>query len=215
MVSPKVIPFDTTGKLTTNDIVSRGWTRGWIPKLLGTPDATQKRHSYGIGDYVIYYYLASRVEKAEKTEKFSELRAKQAKRREASKKGVVTKEAKVKAYISSLVIEIPSYDKKELIDLACESYNDLQEFRENWSALPATPKSDPEFLSRICVNYLRHCESDYESVIYSLAGKVGGDSVITDLRRKVYQAITETYPYLKKECAKQFSLRCGPKDTPE
>ena len=47
----------------------------------------------------------------------------------------------------------------QLINQACAHFNDRQAVDERCDTPEATPASEPGFLDRIAVNYLRHCLS--------------------------------------------------------
>ena len=94
-----------------------------------------------------------------------------------------------------------------LTEQACAHFNDWQSVRERWDAQEATPASNPSFLERISVNYLRHRLSAYEQELARLFGKVGVREAYLEVNDQVYEAIATTYPTLAAECARQLQTK--------
>ena len=98
-------------------------------------------------------------------------------------------------------------DRAALVDRACRHYNDMQDWRaaegRYTSDLGATTDSDPKFLERICVNYLRHCLTKYEDHLDAMSGKVGFNGCYEEVRRKVFAEIAAKYEWLAEECKRQ------------
>lgn len=67
----------------------------------------------------------------------------------------------------------------------------------------ASEHSDPEFLERIRVNYLRHNSCRYEHHLEMIAGRVGTKDAYLEIKEKVLDAIAEVYPWLGAECLRQ------------
>lgn len=82
-----------------------------------------------------------------------------------------------------------------------------------WDYATATPESEPNFLERITVNYLRHCLTLYKKEIANIAGKVRVSEGYAEISQKVYAAIEESYPELAGECRRQATTKlCSVKD---
>jgi hypothetical protein len=79
--------------------------------------------------------------------------------------------------------------------------------RGNYDYDQATPDSDPAFLERIAVKYLRHELSDYDPELAKLFGQVGRADATSVVRKHVYNAIADAYPDLATECARQLRDR--------
>lgn len=79
--------------------------------------------------------------------------------------------------------------------------------RGNFERDSATPESDPAFLSRISVNYLRHELCAYEDELAAVFGITGVWDATAHIRRKVYAAISAAYPELSGECDRQLGVR--------
>jgi hypothetical protein len=182
------------------EIKKRGWTDSQIKKFLGAPDWTTQNPYYRSAAPVCNYD-DGRVIAIEASPKFAESKQASAGRRAGASKAVETKRQKLQDYLDNLEIVVPEMDDDKLIELACESYNDRQ--RDNLDWMGATPKSDPEFLSRIAVNYLRHEMSSYEETLDSIAGKAGAKDAYLTVKDMVLDAIADAYPNLADECYRQ------------
>ena len=205
----KIIPKQsgTDAMLTKADLKSRGWTDRMITQLVTIPDAIKPNQRYRSAA-PMKLYLRSRVAAVELTEEFAAIRAASANRRTGAAKAVKTKRDALLAHVDGLVIEVPSLPLDELVRLACESYNrhkdEMALDRErDENELMATPTSNPEFLDRICVNYLRHQMTSYEAQLRMIARRVGTRDAYLDLRSKIFDVISDTYPDLSNECWKQ------------
>jgi len=136
------------------------------------------------------------------------------KRKRSAKKATETKKEQLMKWLDTIQVDVPVYDKDELIEDACEHYNDIQDERElegrSTSGMFATPNSNYKFLNRICVNYLRHCLTDYEEYLWMMSGKVGFGDGYHEIRRKIFDKISENYPWISEnypwladECERQ------------
>jgi hypothetical protein len=70
--------------------------------------------------------------------------------------------------------------------------------------------SDPAFLERIMVNFVRHQLTDYERKIESAqaeATRADQELASNEVRRLTYTAIAQAYPALSKECIRQLEER--------
>lgn len=93
----------------------------------------------------------------------------------------------------------------QLIRKSCDHYND-----RNPTKRPADPESasaDPDFVARICVNYLRHALSAYDSnrdAIRRLTqDPATQEEVGAIIKGRTLAAIAETYPQLGSEARRQ------------
>ena len=85
---------------------------------------------------------------------------------------------------------------------AIEHYNNRQIEMENYGNV-ATKNSDPEFLKRISVNFLRHCCSSYEYELDKIYGKIGRAEAYIIIKNKILDTIANNYNYLAKEAYRQ------------
>ena len=131
-------------------------------------------------------YTVQRVEQAEASKMLNGSRSRQP-RRKAAEKSIATKKARIAEWVAQLKIEVPRLDKEHLIKAACEHYN-----RKNHDGGPASRHSNPDFLARICVNYLRHCLTSYEKHLAEIEGKVGVSKAYGHRRRCLWQSRQNT-----------------------
>lgn len=195
--------------LCKSQIIERdNWTEMAIKELLGEPDKTKPNPKYKRAA-PMKLYLESRVDAAEQNEDFQMFVTKNSKRRAGAKLAIVTKTNKAIEYASNIEIEVPSYPKKTIIELACQSYNSFQLYKQLNSRNhiyyhdEATPDSDVDFLERICVNYIRHQLTKYEEELNNIKGVVGKGEAYAILKKRINSAIGEQYPWLKNEAEEQ------------
>ena len=187
--------------MNKTNLKKRGWTATQITWFLGAPDWTTTNPMYRTAAPVCHYDDA-RVAAVEASAEFLQARMQGKCRREGAAKAVVTKRQMVQDYVDALEVAVPEMDEDELCRRACESYNDYN----NRSDCYASPDSDPKFLERITVNYLRHRLSCYEEALDKITGKVGAAKAYLAVKDKVLDAISDTYPDLDDECIRQSDL---------
>lgn len=185
--------------LSVSKIKERGWTDAMIRNLLGDPDETKLNPFYrGAAPMKLYY--EERVIAVEQTQEFDSAKDKQAVRKASACKAVQTKKDKAIAYANSIEVTIPVMPWKKVLKCAINSYNDfhfeMQIYRGH-EFTPASIDSDPEFLARICTNFLRHECTDYEYQVHQMFGKVGVQQVHDIIQKKINDKILETYPQIK------------------
>lgn len=186
--------------ITPTGLKARGWTEAMIKQYLGEPDELKPNPYYKSAAPMRLYNL-KRVEKVEKSKKFIEAKAAAARRKESAAKGVATKVEKAIEYAKTVKIEVPIIDYDTLVKHACRHYNDWHECDRNGMPnldfIPADPKhSDPEFLHRITINYLRHECTSYDDELDKLFGKTGTHEAHQILQRRINKEIRATYPQL-------------------
>lgn len=97
-------------------------------------------------------------------------------------------------------IEVQAIDLDQLKELSLAAYR--QKHGNN------STTDNPDFLARICVNYIRHELTTYDRYLDVIAnncpGKEAGLLVFQD---RVYSAIAAAYPHLKDECTRQICHR--------
>jgi hypothetical protein len=183
--------------LTKAKLKERGWTDSLIKQFLPLPDKTKMNLHHKSGPPVCLY-RQERVTMVESSEEFVTAAAATAARRRSAQNAVETKRAKTVAYVSSVKIEVPKMENDLLVKRACEHFN-LKQDRERG----AYSDSDPLFLSRISVNYLRHQMTAYEDHLRETAAQVGAREAYLDIKVKVLNAIGAAYPFLNAECKRQ------------
>lgn len=194
-----------TTYLSKSKIKERGWTDTLIRKFLPVHDTERPNPHYRKAPPMLLY-LEERVLEAEQSPAFKESVDKGLKRKLGAKKAVDAKKSHLLEEIENLTIEVPYLDKATLLKKACEHYYTI------WSHLGSKEKyaslnAGEAFLHRIVVNYLRHAVSSYEQALAQTAGRVGRKDAGFLIRKKVYGAIAEKYPWLKLECDSQLKTR--------
>ncbi|AHM59217.1 hypothetical protein D770_04750 [Flammeovirgaceae bacterium 311] len=188
--------------LNKSKLLKRGWTNTMINKFLPVADE-QRRNSLYKNAAPMSLYLVERILEIESSQAFKDEIVRTERRKQAAKRATSTKERDLLAEVDKLNFDIPVLDKSLLIKLACDNYDGIHYYKGKH----ANPDADPEFLDRIIVNYLRHVESKYEEALGANKGKVGVDDARFHIRKKVYDAIGELYPWLKDQCATQLKTR--------
>lgn len=183
--------------VTTSELKQRGWTPRLIGIFAGEPDKFEKNIVYRSGPKM-KLYLLKRIRKIERTKKFKEAKEKAKRQKESAIKSAETKRQRTLDYVNSVHIKVPTIDKESLIELACASYN---EWHDRFSDLfvKASPDSDEKFISRICVNYLRHQCTMYEKDLDKIFGAVGVQEAHDILKKRVNDAIFEKYQWLMRD----------------
>jgi hypothetical protein len=187
--------------LAVSQLKERGWTNALISRFLGDPDELRTNPHYRSGPQM-RLYRTERVEQAEASAEFRNAQDCRKAKREAAQMALATKKKKLNEYVEAVEIEVPRLPKAELIRRACENYNAglVDDTRDRPRAYP---NSDPEFLERVCVNYLRHVLTQYEEHLEEIAGKVGMRDAYQKLKSKVLDAIWDEYDWLRFECWRQ------------
>jgi hypothetical protein len=147
--------------MTVPTLKARGWTETLIRDYLGAPDSSCLNPYYRSAA-PMRLYARARVEAVEASPAWSTLQEQVARRKAAAAKAVETKTQRLWDDLLELEITVPVMPLAELTEQACVHYHDQQSVRERWDAQEATPASNPSFLERISVNYLRHRLSSYE-----------------------------------------------------
>jgi hypothetical protein len=190
--------------ITMPQLRERGWTPVMVRDLLGEPDE-QRRNPVYRSAAPMRLYAAERVAAAEADPRFAERKAISAKRSAVSAAVADRKRDELLAQAAAVRAQVPRMTRERLIREACDSYNAHRAARGDASM--AMPGSDPEFLERISVNYLRHELTGYESELAALFGKTGRSEASAVIRECVYDAIADAYPELAAECTRQLARR--------
>jgi hypothetical protein len=201
--------------LTKTQLKQRGWTNSLIKAFAPIPDKTKPNPNYRSGP-PMWLFDDDRILTIEASEDFQEKKKPVEKRQASARKAIATKLSKLQKYVDEIEIEIPELSKSALIHNACNHYNQMQEEREitgrSTSGMYANINSNEKFLERICVNYLRHCLTDYEIYLSDMSCKVGFLGGYKSVRQKIFGEIAKKYQWLKDECERQQEDRltgCG------
>ena len=97
-----------------------------------------------------------------------------------------------------VTVHVPQLSDPALLRAAVDSFNR----RLKGEARQADLSSDPQFLSRIMVNFLRHAATyDHTRNVFTKAGQATEAGRIVKIR--TLEAIAGRYPFLLNECARQ------------
>ncbi|TDE87401.1 hypothetical protein [Deinococcus sp. S9] len=188
---------------TLTGLRARGWTDRLIEAHLGPPDRVRP-NPFSKRKPPMRLWLIARVEAAE-AEHGIRPREKSPVRSAAMKASAQRRADAMMAEIDALDIRVPQMSRGALLRRACAHFNERRRDGE-----PATPSSDPAFLARIQLNYLRHAMTDYDALLDERAGRVGirmGGHA--RLFRRVMDAISARYPHLAQACEQQYLWRFG------
>lgn len=193
----------------TRKLRERGWTLMLIDKYLCTPDklVTNMRHKSGPR---VKLYSLERVVAAEATPEFAQAQQAAAKRSEAGRKAAESKKKALLASIEEMSVEVVVLELPILLQKSIDEYNfrlNSNNTRNRDYAVPASVDSDPEFLERIQVNYIRHNLTRYDEKLMKVAGRIGVNDAVQLIRWKVYDAIADSYPDFFSECQRQLDRR--------
>lgn len=183
-------------------IKGRGWTESLIARFLGEADATRKNPRYKSAA-PMQLYLLSRVEATEETTEFKEAMEKSAIRKTGAKKAVESKRKTTLDWASSFPPpRIKAIDRKKLIKIAIDHYNELWASREDYDKY-ASIDSPEDFLNRITVNFIRHELTSYENRLSQTYRKIGKQEAVLHIKCTILDAIANVYPWLASECENQ------------
>lgn len=196
-----------TEYVTKTALKKKGWTDKGINLFLKTHDKEAKNPVYRSAS-PMKLYSTKKVEKIEQGKDFQEFQSKNVLKKEGSKNAVETKRQNVLKEIAAWKIQLEHRGMESIKRSAIYSYNQFkrekaEEF-DNFDFIPANSKSDPLFLNRIIVNYLRHVLSNYDDKLEELFGRVGKSEAYRLVNTKIYSKIAEIYPELKDECDNQL-----------
>ncbi|WP_194909129.1 hypothetical protein [Catenulispora rubra] len=187
----------TTGYLNATQLAARGWTPAMIRDFLGAPDRTEFIPRFRQSAPTLLFEL-SRVQAAERTEKFVQRLEVAARRSAVAKQAAHRRRVELLRLMSADEIPIPKLAPDVLADRAIRH----REPRKPVAAAGA----DSNTLNRWKVNYLRHELTRYDSMIEGLFGRVGRAAAEKLLLRRVLEAIGKTYPDLLDECQRQLRV---------
>jgi hypothetical protein len=193
--------------LTKSEITRKPeWTTTLVESFLGAPDKLHKMHGR---THPACLYLADRVAQVESLDAFKKAVDKSTPRRVSAKIAADRKREMLLKQVAELPIKIKqNCSLTSVINQAISDYN-----RWNYLSIvdgdieKATVNSDPQFLNRITVNYIRHSCMDYDRNLEELLGKTGVTNAVNLLRKRIYDVISNAYKSLEQECIDQLNNR--------
>lgn len=198
-----------TGYVTAGVLKERGWTESLIKRFMPEPCMTIPNRVYrSAPPYRLY--REGRVADVEATGLWQQAASVARDRGARAKRATETKREALLETIRRLEIKVPQIERDELIERACDSYNSHKlglYLERGYEYTPASKDSNPQFLERLMVNYLRHEMTDYERLLARTYGRVGVRAAYYEIAKKVYDAIARAYPDLFDECDRQLKKR--------
>ena len=162
-----------------------------VKRFLPLPDETALNPKYQNAP-CMKLFKQTRVKRIEKTLKFKEAKLKADSRKAAAERGNQTKAQKLKDFVENLDIKVLDISDEELLRRARENLNSIHDGNP--------PEISDEHM---CVNFLRHQGTKYESVLGNLKGQVGRSDAYYEIKEKVLHEIGLAYPWLGRECDRQ------------
>ena len=198
----------TKKMITKTKLLARsGWSGTLVTRLLGEPDERKKVKKSSI---TTERYELERIQLAEVSQEFTVAQSGLAKRKKASKI------ERLLDAIEAMTITVTTLTATQVVANAIRDYNSKQRDRAirrgDYDWADASLDSDPLFLERITVNYIRHELSQYDRVLQTTAGKTGADRARVAINKRVYAVIAATYPQFADECARQLARKFGDPD---
>ncbi len=200
---------DESVLFTMRQLKQRGWTETLVKKFLGPPDASRPNPHY-TSAAPMRLYAATRVEAMEACEDWRLAADRSQVRSEAGKAVAARKADELIEHAQQLPITVTRLPLDQLLERAITSYNAFHQellWERGHDYEKADAQSDPAFLSRITVNYIRHSLTAYDKHLQEVAGRIGVSQAIGTIRRRVYAAICATYPEYAEECQRQIQFR--------
>lgn len=195
------------GLVPVSKLKEQGWTDSTIARFLGEPDKLARNPRYAKAAPMRLYSLA-RANQARGIPGCSDAMAKASIRRVAASAVANKKASDLIARIEAMTVKVSVLSSARVTGLAIDSYNRRQEdraFERGYDPGDHVHRdSDPAFLERITVNYIRHNLTSYDRTIEGLFGAVGKEAAIEAMRSRVFAAIVEAYPYLTDEVKRQI-----------
>ncbi len=217
--------------ITQSTVISMGWTKAMIEKLLPKPTLKTNPHYKCAAPMKLWDKDA--VLAIMETEDFTTALESSKKRKKSAAQAVKTKEARLsekmrnctkdisicilsddglidavlkeqEAYILSKLEGKIEYCYRNLRERA--NIDELQELERELEDLKDTgikKPNDISTLNRWIVNYIRHNLVDYDGMLYQLSGKTGKDKAYYVLKNAILDKIAEAYPTYADECSRQ------------
>ncbi len=217
--------------ITQATVISMGWTKAMIKKLL--PEPTLKTNPH--------YKCAAPMKLWDKdvvlaimgTEDFASALEKSKNRKKSATKAIKTKEERLADKMIGNVknISILVLTDDDLIDAALKeqeahilnrleekveycyrnlgeraTFDELEGLEQELQNLKDTgirKPNDISTLNRWVVNYIRHNLVNYSSMLYQLRGKIGKEKAYYALKNAILDKIAEVYPTYADECYRQ------------
>lgn len=182
----------------TKTELCKRWSQSLIDKYFPICSEEKPNPQYKRGSPMQLYDI-SEVRNIESKEAFKADLKKVQKRKVAALERAMRKREELMLYANGVQIKIPTIEKDELIQRACNYYNRWNDWRlyKYGDFVRATPLSDESFLKRITINYLRHHCTHYDDELQKFLKKVGKQAAHDILQQRINDAIMQKYEWLK------------------
>lgn len=202
---------NTCKTLSQSAIMQMGFTKTMIARLLPEPAMTKQNPYYKCAAPVKLWYEDDILSIME-TPEYKELAAKAEKRKASARKAVETKINCCRARMDNIseTINIKMLPDEKLVNNAIQTKNNWYRelsYRNNWNYIEYADTSNPEYVSRIVVNYIRHHLIKYDKTLKSLKGKPSKDEIYVEFHDKILDRIASAYPKYADECERQKYLK--------
>lgn len=191
--------------ITQATILSMGFTKSMIDKLLPAPTLRQNPHYKSSAPMKLW--KEADVLAAMDTDTFREAAAKAERRKVAASKGIDTKRKNAELLAEELIaaIHVQRVELPELERLTLDAQQRWYDFRGRGEI----EFPDRETVNRWMVNYIRHDLCEYDDSLYSLfrPGKMADkDKLYPKVKRETLAKIAQVYPELAEECKAQSNF---------
>ena len=188
--------------VTQATVLSMGFTKSMIDKLLPAPTLKQNPHYKSSAPMKLW--KEADVLAAMETDAYREAAAKAAQRKQAAAKAVDTKRKNAEVLADELIaaIHVRRIELPELERLALDAQQRWYDFRGRGEIV----NPNEEDVQRWMVNYIRHELCEYDDSLYTLflPGKMADkDKLYPKVKRETLAKIAQVYPELAEECKKQ------------
>jgi len=196
--------------LSRTDLRARGWTATGIRRFLGEPDATRENNWFRTAP--MKFWTQGQVEAVESSAEWVAWLQSSRLHAEASQADAARHRTEGAAMAEAVVIEVELVDLDDARECAIWSYNERTaqkagKYPFHTDRREASIDSDPEFLDRITVNFLRYERTSYDVTGEKLFRLVGRSQAHELLFERGLEAIEAEYPALAGECFRQLDAR--------
>ena len=187
-----------SGQYLTKTELCKRWSQSLIDKYFPICSEEKPNPQYLCGSPMQLYDVAE-VRYIESKDAFKEDLKKVLKRKIAALERAKRKREELMMYANGVQIKIPTIEKDDLIQRACNHYNRWNEWKlfEYADYNRATPSSNESFLKRITINYLRHHCTHYDDELQKFLKKVGKQEAHDILQQRINDAIIQKYEWLR------------------
>lgn len=193
-------------RITQSTILSMGWTKSMIDKLLPEPELVPNPHYRSAGSPMKLWH-ESAVLAAMETPEYAAAKAKYDKRKASAQKAVATKVERILTKQQELAehITVKVIDDANLRNLTLDWHWDreLRRADRDVDYIPELDHVDESTMERWIVNHIRHNLTLYDNALIEFEGKTGGHIAALDMKLAVLDKIAAAYPRYAEECRRQ------------